>query len=383
MTAEWAGRQMVQAGLAGIAALRKLLGRRWRHSGPRRFNCRAEEVIDETCPQFEDRFLCVWMRGCIPVPENNFDTDVRLELLDVTDGATHPEPVLSVSSQWRRAESPVFYYQTRNGVIPSSDAVLAAEIAVAKIPFHLLRFARRGRRRLQVTVTVVACSDGSRLAQAHDYIEHVFCSEGFAELQERRENVIRACVDLACSVAAQNLPLPPGTVDRIDAWVSEKIRRFVPRSDVTEPLSRLQGGDVHFDVHAACECLLAWGQKADRTAAMDLAVQTIALFPAMTSCQEKALWEMAETLHIGPDRFMAICQKRLLTDNCSYDRWRLLLGVRDVMQPEDLRCRLNEEYRKWNARVTHADPQIRRQADIILSLIAEVRNRQQKAVLIA
>ena len=92
---------------------------------------------------------------------------------------------------------------------------------------------------------------------------------------------------------------------------------------------------------------------------------------------------MAETLHIGPDRFMAICQKRLLTDNCSYDRWRLLLGVRDVMQPEDLRCRLNEEYRKWNARVTHADPQIRRQADIILSLIAEVRNRQQKAVLIA
>ena len=37
---------------------------------------------------------------------------------------------------------------------------------------------------------------------------------------------------------------------------------------------------------------------------------------------------------------------------------------------------LNEEYRKWNARVTHPDADIRQQADQILSLIADLRSRR-------
>jgi len=35
---------------------------------------------------------------------------------------------------------------------------------------------------------------------------------------------------------------------------------------------------------------------------------------------------------------------------------------------------LTKEYSKWNARVTNSDPEIRRQADLMLSLIAEAKN---------
>ena len=113
-------------------------------------------------------------------------------------------------------------------------------------------------------------------------------------------------------------------------------------------------------------------------AAADLTLQVVAQLSSLLKNLEEQLWAMAETLDISHERFLTLCQKRLLTIPCPYERWRLLIGVRDRLSPEDLRCRLNEEYRKWNARVTHRDPEIRRQADTILSLIADVRNRQQK-----
>lgn len=378
MTAEWAARQMTLAVRAGADALRKLLGCRFPGRDHCRFVCRAEEVLDETCPEYEDRFLCVRINGCIPTSEDNFESDIRVELLDITDGPANPEPVLSTSDQWHRSDSPVFYFQKYNGIIPCKNAVLAAEIMVVKIPLFVLRFARRGRRRLQASVSIVSRSDGQVIVSAQDQIEYIFCSEGFVEIQERREEVLRACIELACAIAAEQ-PAASGPADLITGWLDEKTRRFRPRSDIAEPLSRLQTGNASFNVGAACECLQAWGQKADRLTAVDLALQTAALYPALTSRQEEGLWAIAETLGVSRDRFLVLCQKRLLTDNCSYERWRLLLGVRDPISPEDLLQRLNEEYRKWNARVTHPDPQIRRQADIILSLIADVRNRHQKA----
>ena len=147
MTVQWLGRQMAAVGRVGSAALGALLGGR---PDAGRFICRVEEILDETCPQFEDRFLCVRMLGRIPTARENTDTDVCVELLDITDGPARAEQVLSVDPQWRRDESPVFHNQTHNGVIPFKDAVLANEVEIVRIPFHLLRFARRGRRKIQV-----------------------------------------------------------------------------------------------------------------------------------------------------------------------------------------------------------------------------------------
>ena len=377
MTVEWFGRQMTLAGKIGAGALRRVLERSAGLRDRRRFVCRAEEILDESCPQFEDRFLCVRMSGCIPVAQANLDTDVRLELLDITNGPNSPEPVLSASPQWHQTQWPVFFYQTHNGVIPCKDAVLADEITVAKIPLHLLRFAYRGRRKIQVVLSILACSDGQVVVSAHDCVEYVFCREGFIELQERRENVLKASVELACAAAA-GLPFETSVVPIVERWIQDKTRRFTPRTDLAEPLRRLQAVEGVLDADTACECLLTWGQKADRMAAADLTLQVVAQLSSLPRRLEEQLWAMAETLEISHERFLSLCQKRLLTVLCPYERWRLLMGVRDRLSPEDLRCRLNEEYRKWNARVTHRDPEIRRQADTILSLIADVRNRQQK-----
>jgi hypothetical protein len=45
------------------------------------------------------------------------------------------------------------------------------------------------------------------------------------------------------------------------------------------------------------------------------------------------------------------------------------------MGRENTRRQLNRYYRKWNSRVTNADPEIQAQADQMLKLIAEARSQ--------
>lgn len=375
MTVEWFGRQMTLAGRYGVAALRRLM----RHPRPSmavgRFRCRVEELIDESCPPYEDCFLCVSIVGRFVVPRSHLETDVCVELLDITDGPAQAEQVLAAADPWHRPDSPVFFYRAQYGLLPGRKVVLSTPILIAKIPLHLLRFARRGRRKLQVLTGIIERHTGQILARADACIEYVACCEGYVEIQERREAVLRAGVEIACAIAADE-PFNPRIAEVIGDWVADKTRRFTPRSNVLEPLSRLEASHEIYDIAQPCECILAWGQKADAVAAMSLALQVAALYPTLSAQQEQTLWALAEGLELSRDRFTALCQKYLLTDNCTVQRWRLLLGVRQDLTPEQLRRLTNEEYRKWNARITHTDPRIRRQADIILSIIAEVRSRQ-------
>lgn len=371
MSVQWLCSQMAAAGRASSAALKTLLGSRLDSC---RFTCLAGESLDESCPQSEDRFLCVRMVGRIPTVRENTDTEVSVELLDITDGPGRAEQVLSADPQWRRDDSPVFYNQTHNGVIPFKDAVLAKEVEVVRIPFHQLRFARRGRRKIQVSVAVLSRPEGEVIVRADDCVEYVSCREGFIEVQEQREAVLLACVELACAAVAG--AVPPSAAEVVGRWIDEKTRRFTPRSNLAEPLGRLHAGSKPIDCEAACERLLAWGHRADRVAAIDLILQTVACCPALSCRQEEQLWSLAGRFEMPAERFLALCQKRLLTENCTFERWRLLLGISGELSPEALRLRLNDEYRKWNARVTNPDAAIRRQADIILTLIADVRSRQ-------
>ncbi|KKK44228.1 hypothetical protein LCGC14_3167390, partial [marine sediment metagenome] len=50
-----------------------------------------------------------------------------------------------------------------------------------------------------------------------------------------------------------------------------------------------------------------------------------------------------------------------------------VLGVNEKMTADEIRSLLNEEYRKWNGRVTHADATMQTQAGQMLDLIADVR----------
>lgn len=123
------------------------------------------------------------------------------------------------------------------------------------------------------------------------------------------------------------------------------------------------------------DTLLAYGKNTDRFFAIELALQTAAFDGVVSKdCLEK-LFQVGHMLEIQQDRFLSIAQKILLSSHCQIEDPSQLLGITSEMDSDSFRKRLNEEYRKWNARVTHPDAQIRTQADRILTLIAEIRSQ--------
>ena len=53
---------------------------------------------------------------------------------------------------------------------------------------------------------------------------------------------------------------------------------------------------------------------------------------------------------------------------------QVILGISDDMDVEQIREHLNEEYSKWNSRVTNSNTDVQQQAEEMMQLIAQTRN---------
>ena len=94
----------------------------------------------------------------------------------------------------------------------------------------------------------------------------------------------------------------------------------------------------------------------------------------ITQTETALLEQIAAALTVDLAKFRAMAQKLLPVDSQNQDNLEFILGIRPDMTPEQARLRLNEEYQKWNSRVTRPDPHIQAQAEQMLRLIGQARN---------
>ncbi|GAG30423.1 unnamed protein product [marine sediment metagenome] len=83
---------------------------------------------------------------------------------------------------------------------------------------------------------------------------------------------------------------------------------------------------------------------------------------------------LATWLNLDMNRFRCITERILPANMHEIKDAEVILGVTSDMSKEAARRHLNEEYRKWNARVTNSDPAIQTQADHMLKFIANARS---------
>lgn len=340
-----------------------------------RFSCFVEQFTDETQPARQDQFFRVQIAGRIPTEQEQTDTVVQIEILDVTGGASDVQPVLSADENYREAEKAEFYLIRHNGVVPDKNAVLAHRVTVAQFPCHILRFACRGRRKLQFRATVMEAASGKKLATARKIFEYVYCSDGYREVHGRRLEVMRACVELSAIVLG-----PAGCSEDIKGrwveWIQEKAEMFIPVDEAVETVEAVGNRTETLTMQHSSDIILAYGKNTDRFCAIELALQAAAFGGVVSRDNLEKLSQAAQLLDIQRDRFLSMAQKLLLSLSCQIEDPSQLLGITPGMNEDDFRKRLNEEYRKWNARVTHPDAQIRTRADRILTLIAEIRSQR-------
>jgi len=341
------------------------------------FSCRVEQVTDESQPARKDQYFCVEMIGRIPTAKDRVDTDVRLDIVDVTDGHSQPHQVLSTDKEFWRDDSAQFRFLNHNGVVPEKNAVLGRWVTVALFPCHILRFAYRGRRKLLFQVTVMDRDTGDEIISASKTTEYVYCSDGYREVHGRRLEVLRASVELAIIAMDDIIPF-----DKMSPfwtqWIDQKSDRVIGTEEAGEAIAAIETKRSILSIKTSAEMVLAYGQNTDRFAAMELILQSTALGQTVTQDCFDRLLQIAHELEIKKDRFLEMTQKILLSSNCYIEDSSQLFGLSSDMDEQTFRKRLNEEYRKWNARVTHPDEQIRRQADQILTLIAEIRSQKMR-----
>lgn len=340
-----------------------------------RFTCYVEQFSDESQPVRQDQLFRVQIGGLIPTEQDNVDTDIQIEIGDITDGQSQAHQVLSTDSRYRNDETAEFQLIQHNGIVPDKNAVLARRVTVAVFPCHVLRFAYRGRRKLLFRATVLEKSTGSAIISAQRVIEYVYCSDGYREVHGRRLEVLQACAELAAII----LGSPPYPKEIKNLW-SESIQQnadmSLPADEVTKTIEAIENRFESITMRRSSDIILAYGKNTDRFFAIELALQTASLDGFISKDNFEKLFQASEMLEVRQDRFLSSTQKLLLSTNCEIEAPSQLLGITPDMDSDTFRKHLNEEYRKWNSRVTHPDAQIRRQADQILTLIAEIRSQR-------
>lgn len=344
---------------------------RWLSALQRRFagggwRCQAYVVCDAAEPK-----LAVWHYGWLRLPRAQLDTDLAVQLEDITEPQMGVLEVLSADPRYRAPNSAAFFYQVHNGIIPFKKAQLCRLVRVADIPLHGLIFARRGRRRIRVALSLLEKISQTVLAQTHTETEILVSAEGYLEKQLRYETVLRACAMLGCAV----LPAADtSALARLRTRLTEALGEFQPMTDVTAPLAQPAECQTSQAIAAACQDLQAYGQPEDARKSIELCLELISTTAAGLDSQAR-FWQIVRHLQLDWQEVLALTQKYLLNTAEPQKFWPLLLGIEqpDAVSPDHLRRRLTEEYRRWNARVTHQDATIRQNAEKMLSIIAALR----------
>ena len=112
----------------------------------------------------------------------------------------------------------------------------------------------------------------------------------------------------------------------------------------------------------------------DRYDILDLCLH-VAQANGLVVAEELAILKnLASWLEVDMNSFRAMMEKTLPVGMHQVKDVEVTLGVTSDMSREKTRKQLNQEYSKWNSRVTSSDPQIQAQADQMLKLIAEARS---------
>jgi hypothetical protein len=345
------------------------------------FNCRARIGRQPDGDTWRS-VLVVDICGTIRAPADGHGIDVQIELSDVTDGDGKPLAIRDRPKHGPLNGSAHFVHQCDMGRLCRRTTVLQDWTAVAQIPPAWFVLPRRGRRQLKYAVAIVSRETGERLAHAACIGVYENTETGYLDVEDDIQRAKTLTVGLAFSVgAASGLLLDP-TVNVIAAWVKANFGSAGVSAGARLELDRAlqktatffrRGGTLN--VPQICREIAAIAPLIGRLDILDLCLRVAAAKGQVTAAELKLLKELSEQLEIDRGRLRAMAEKILPVEMHQTKDAEMILGVTSAMSKDEARHQLNREYAKWSSRFISSDPAIRRQADQMIQLIADVRTQ--------
>jgi hypothetical protein len=327
----------------------------------------------------------VKIRGLISAPTDQCNVDVQFLIADVADERSEPRPVLSTAQQFQMEDSPAFCFRANIGKLPNSITCLSNWTQIARIRIDLLRFPRKGKRKLKFITSIISTTEDRQLACAAATIDYENGSVGYIDAKENRHRTETLTVQLAALVCSSAQKPTEAAVKVVSDWINAKIKASAGANNEAQMRSEseqvlkdsLQGPNAHDrpDIDAVCKEMAEAATIIERYEAIELCLLAAKAAGNISPEQITILGGLADSLGVDRDKFQAKVQKILPLGIYENKDFGFILGMREDMSVDEARKQLNKEYRKWNARVTHADPDTQTQASQMLTLIADARTK--------
>ena len=353
-------------------------------------NCRILETIQKEDRGVVDVFN-VDICGSIHAPEDLHHTNLKITVLDVTEGMSNTRPVQARVKQWQAptssdmgqtGDSSAFCYSADLGRLPNKVTTLADWTSIAKLHIDWLLFARKGRRSLQFKVSILSAGVGLELACTYCSYIYDNPSFGYIDVQENVEHSKTLAVALAFAVSAADGKMYECEIELIKKWAKDNINLARSSDKAERELDKALNEVITFyregnklDTYNICQQIVSIAPIAGRCEILELCFNVAKANGSVVADELRFLKVLANQMEIDGNKFRELMEKVIPLEMHEVKDIESILGVTSDMNIETARARLNKEYVKWNARVTNTNPEIQSQADQMLKLIAEARSQ--------
>ena len=333
--------------------------------------------------------LSVLAGGAIPSSAGG-GTQLFLHLHDIS-GDGKEKMVLSAIDSLQEESSAVFQFSPPSIAPPGSGFTEGSELVA--IPLDALMPARGDGTTLRARLSCCASipparfvgaehSGGGRVlgtATCRVTVQH--WESGYEDLEESKDEAIDGAIELAMLVAAAD-----GDLDRREGQVVKKWLQKILGPDATDEeknhcnsLLRSSGEnalDGKLRVSDVLSNLKKHTSKGFALEVVDLCADILAADGVASGSELTLVDEIIDGLGLDRKSTRSLIDKRIMTTDIDLDLGSnpySVLGVQAGMDPAEIKKRLMNEFKKWNARTTHEDPSIRERATEMLALIGKAR----------
>lgn len=201
----------------------------------------------------------------------------------------------------------------------------------------------------------------------------------FSAFNDRDDRAGSMAITLAFAVSASKGQVNDIEVEIIKNWASENLpdtigdRKF--HGALTATRAFFHAGNK-VDAGGICEELLSTTNPSQRYSIIELCMKIVAADGIATAKELVYLRKLSELLELDTVKVSMLMEKLVPVNIHQVKDAEFILGINNMMSPEDTRDKLNREYRKWNGRITNSDSNIRTQAKLMIELITQLKNQQ-------
>jgi hypothetical protein len=373
--------QNVINNLKSIAWLRNLFLSSKKTSGSDELRCRID-LIHQEKGDYQVEIFNIEILGIIKTSDINKKAIVEVFINDQTSILNERKPVYSNTKEWRFDDSDVFCFISDLGRLPNKETKIPEWTEIAQISSEWLVFPHKGKRRLQFVVYVVSEETGERLVKAESFFEYENEALGYVESRENMQRANTLAIALAFSVSALDKRLYKCEIELVKEWArlrlglknsSLSVRKKIEKA-LDKTLSYFVAGKG-LNVFKLCQEITQIAEQGQRYDILELCLRVAGANGQVFGEELKLLQQLGLWLEVDKDIYQEMQEKILPVTMHNAADADSVLGLGEEVSREEAQGLLNKEFRKWNSRVTNSDPEIRKQADHMLNLIAHARNQ--------